>query len=147
MILIDKIIRKISASSVLAVGLSIALSGAGTALGADANRAQAVAGAEAAADAHAATDAHAAAHAVAHDTKSGADWTRAEVRKVDLERRRLTLRHERIESLDMGPMTMVFRVGEGVSTDGLSEGDTVRFQVERQMGQMVITALEIGTND
>jgi Cu(I)/Ag(I) efflux system protein CusF len=120
MILIDKIIRKISASSVLAVGLSIALSGAGTAFGAN---------------------------AVAHDTKSGADWTRAEVRKVDLERQRLTLRHERIESLDMAPMTMVFRVGEGVSTDGLSEGDTVRFQVERQMGQMVITALEIGTND
>ena len=66
----------------------------------------------------------------------------AEVRKVDLEQGRLTLRHERIESLDMEPMTMVFRVGEGVSLEGLGEGAKVRFQVERQQGRLVITALE-----
>ena len=80
-------------------------------------------------------------HAAESSSKDGG-WTSAEVRKVDLEQGRLTLRHERIESLDMEPMTMVFRLGEGVSAAELSEGAKVRFQVERQMGRLVITALE-----
>lgn len=74
-------------------------------------------------------------------------WTKAEVRKLDLEQGKLTLRHERIESLDMAPMTMVFRLAEGVSADGLNEGDSVRFKVQREMGRLVITALEAGVND
>ena len=74
-------------------------------------------------------------------------WTKAEVRKIDLEQGKLTLRHERIESLDMAPMTMVFRLSEGVSADGLNEGDSVRFKVQREMGRLMITALEAGVND
>ena len=84
-----------------------------------------------------------------HSEHSASDdvWTKAEVRKLDLEQGKLTLRHERIESLDMAPMTMVFRLGEGVSADGLNEGDSVRFKVQREMGRLVITALEAGVND
>lgn len=74
-----------------------------------------------------------------------AEWTLAEVRKVDREQGRLTLRHERIESLDMGSMTMVFRLGEGVSIEGLTEGTKVRFKVVRDSGQLLITALELET--
>ena len=81
-------------------------------------------------------------HHAAESSSKDAGWTSAEVRKVDLEQGRLTLRHERIESLDMEPMTMVFRLGEGVSAADLSEGAKVRFQVERQMGRLVITAIE-----
>ena len=83
----------------------------------------------------------------ASEPASDAEWTKAEVRKIDLEQGKLTLRHERIESLDMAPMTMVFRLGEGVSADGLNEGDSVRFKVQREMGRLVITALEAGVND
>ena len=72
-------------------------------------------------------------------------WTLAEVRKVDREQGRLTLRHERIESLNMDSMTMVFRLGEGVSIEGLTEGTKVRFKVVRDSGQLVITALELET--
>jgi Cu/Ag efflux protein CusF len=74
-----------------------------------------------------------------------AEWTLAEVRKVDREQGRLTLRHERIESLNMGSMTMVFRLGEGVSIEGLTEGTKVRFKVVRDSGRLVITALELET--
>ncbi len=74
-----------------------------------------------------------------------AEWTLAEVRKVDREQGRLTLRHERIESLNMGSMTMVFRLGEGVSIEGLTEGTKVRFKVVRDSGQLLITALELET--
>jgi Cu(I)/Ag(I) efflux system protein CusF len=74
-----------------------------------------------------------------------AEWTLAEVRKVDREQGRLTLRHERIESLNMDSMTMVFRLGEGVSIEGLTEGTKVRFKVVRDSGQLLITALELET--
>ncbi len=72
-------------------------------------------------------------------------WTLAEVRKVDREQGRLTLRHERIDSLNMNPMTMVFHLGEGVSIEGLTEGAKVRFKVVRNSGRLVITALELET--
>lgn len=77
-----------------------------------------------------------------HDAQTDAEWTLAEVRKVDLEQGRLTLRHERIESLNMDAMTMVFRLGEGVTAEGLEEGAKIRFQVKRDMGRMVLTAIE-----
>lgn len=80
-------------------------------------------------------------------TPAVGEWTLAEVRKVDLAQGRITLRHERIESLDMAPMTMVFRVGDGVSTETLSEGTKVRFQVVRDTGRLVITALERVTDE
>ena len=86
-------------------------------------------------------------HSTSSESASDDGWTKAEVRKLDLEQGKLTLRHERIESLDMAPMTMVFRLGEGVSADGLNEGDSVRFKVQREMGRLVITALEAGVND
>lgn len=81
------------------------------------------------------------------EAQPAAAWTRAEVRKLDLEQGRVTLRHERIESLDMAPMTMVFRLGEGVSTEGLAEGTQVRFQVTRDTGRLILTALEPVSND
>lgn len=87
------------------------------------------------------------AHMHSEQPASNDVWTKAEVRKLDLEQGKLTLRHERIESLDMAPMTMVFRLAEGVSADGLNEGDSVRFKVQREMGRLVITALEAGVND
>jgi Cu/Ag efflux protein CusF len=77
------------------------------------------------------------------------EWISAEVRKLDLVQGRVTLRHERIESLDMAPMTMVFRLGEGVATDNLVEGAQVRFQVVRDTGtgRLMITALELASNE
>ena len=72
-----------------------------------------------------------------------AEWTLAEVRKVDREQGRLTLRHERIESLNMDSMTMVFRLAEGVSVEGFAEGAKVRFKVIKDSGRLVITELEL----
>jgi len=40
---------------------------------------------------------------------------------------------------------MVFRLGEGVSIEGLTEGTKVRFKVVRDSGQLMITALELET--
>lgn len=68
--------------------------------------------------------------------------TDGEVRKVDKEAAKLTLRHGRIENLDMPPMTMVFRVTDARLLDGLKEGDHVRFRAERVGGVFTVTAVE-----
>lgn len=65
-----------------------------------------------------------------------------EVRKVDKDAGKLTLRHGRIESLDMPAMTMVFRVAAPKLLDGLKEGDKVRFAAERGGGAITVTHIE-----
>lgn len=65
-----------------------------------------------------------------------------EVRKVDKDAGKLTLRHGRIDSLDMPAMTMVFRVAAPQLLDGLKEGDKVRFAVERGSGAITVTHIE-----
>lgn len=65
-----------------------------------------------------------------------------EVRRVDLAQGRLTLRHGPIESLDMPPMTMVFRVQDLGLLEGLKPGDRVRFEARRLDGVYTVVWLE-----
>jgi len=67
--------------------------------------------------------------------------TAAEVRRVDREARRITLKHEEIRSLDMPPMTMVFQVRDAALLDGLQAGDRVRFAAQKIDGAYVVTAI------
>lgn len=69
------------------------------------------------------------------------EWIEAEVRRVDKEGLRLTLKHGEIKSLDMPAMTMAFRVRDKATLDGLNVGDRVRVQVLRESGQFVVVAL------
>lgn len=70
------------------------------------------------------------------------EWAQAEVRRIDVPNKRVTLRHGEIKSLDMPPMTMVFHVEDPALLDGLSPGDNVRVQVIKQGRQYRVTALE-----
>ena len=70
------------------------------------------------------------------------DWTRAVVVKVDPARSRITLRHERIKSIDMDAMTMPFEVAAGVKLARLKKGDKVRFTVAGQGDRLLVNALE-----
>lgn len=65
-----------------------------------------------------------------------------EVRKIDREAGKLTIRHGELKHLDMPPMTMVFRVADVALLDAAQVGQKVRFSVEKRGGAMVITALE-----
>ena len=76
---------------------------------------------------------------------AGADvsaFTDAEVRKVDRDAQKLTLRHGPIPNLGMGNMTMVFRVTDPKMLDGVKQGDKVRFKADKVGGQYTVTALE-----
>ncbi|MCZ8233554.1 MAG: copper-binding protein [Inhella sp.] len=71
------------------------------------------------------------------------DTTEAEVRHIDRERQRLTLRHGELQGLNMPPMTMVFRVRNPALLNGLQVGTRVRIQVVSEGGSMVVTDLQV----
>lgn len=66
-----------------------------------------------------------------------------EVRKVDKEAQKLTLRHGPIQNLEMPEMTMVFRVADPSMLDGLETKQKVRFTADRIEGQLTVTSLEV----
>ena len=63
------------------------------------------------------------------------DMTEAEVRKVDKEAGKVTLKHGEIRNLDMPPMTMVFTVKDKAMLDKLQAGDKVVFKADKADGQ------------
>jgi len=89
-------------------------------------------------------DDHSAHHPVASATAPVADeMADAEVRKVDKDAARLTLKHGEIRSLDMPPMTMVFSVRDKAMLDGLKAGDKIRFSAVNDQGKMTVTEIQM----
>jgi Cu/Ag efflux protein CusF len=66
-----------------------------------------------------------------------------EVRKIDKEQGKVTLKHGPIENLQMPGMTMVFKVADPKMLDSLKEGDKVKFAAERVNGAITVTAIEV----
>jgi uncharacterized cupredoxin-like copper-binding protein/Cu/Ag efflux protein CusF len=65
------------------------------------------------------------------------------VRKIDPDAGKLTLRHGRIDNLDMPPMTMVFRVQPRELLNAVKAGDKVKFYAEERNGELVVTAIQV----
>ena len=74
------------------------------------------------------------------------DMTEAEVRKVDKEARKVTLKHGPIKNLDMPGMTMVFQVKDAALLDKLVAGEKILFTAEQQQGAFVVTNVFKPTN-
>lgn len=70
------------------------------------------------------------------------DMAEAEVRKLDIQAKKITLKHGEIKNLEMPPMTMVFQIGNAALPAGLKAGDRVRFTAEKVQGQYTVTRLE-----
>ncbi|MCC7347534.1 MAG: copper-binding protein [Variibacter sp.] len=81
-----------------------------------------------------------AAHAGSHE--SGLPVVAGEVRKVDKEAGKLTLKHAAIPNLDMPDMTMVFRVKDPAMLDQVKAGDKVRFAADKVGGQFTVVKIE-----
>ena len=71
-----------------------------------------------------------------------ATLTEGEVRKVDRDAKKVTLRHGPIVNLDMPGMTMVFQVADPTMLDRLRTGDKVRFAADKKDGAYVVTKIE-----
>jgi Cu(I)/Ag(I) efflux system protein CusF len=68
--------------------------------------------------------------------------TEGEVRKVDMENKKLTLKHGEIKNLEMPSMTMVFQVKDPAMLDKVKMGDKVRFTAEKLNGAFTVTNIE-----
>ena len=73
---------------------------------------------------------------------SGAEMTEGEVRKVDKDNKKITIKHSPLKSLDMPGMTMVFGVKDDTVLDKVQPGEKVQFQAEKIDGKFVVTAIE-----
>jgi Cu(I)/Ag(I) efflux system protein CusF len=67
--------------------------------------------------------------------------TEAEVRKVDMDAKKITLRHGPIPNLDMPAMTMVFQVSEPALLEQVKTGDRVLFEAEKAGGAYIVTRI------
>jgi Cu(I)/Ag(I) efflux system protein CusF len=70
------------------------------------------------------------------------DFTNGEVRKVDKEGKKVTLKHEEIKNLGMPPMAMVFEVKDVSALDKIKAGDKVRFKAIWEAGKYVVMDIQ-----
>lgn len=75
-------------------------------------------------------------------TDASKNMTEGEIRKVDKDTGKLTIKHGEIENLSMPAMTMVFQVKEKAMLDKVKTGDKVRFVVINDNGKMIVTDLQ-----
>lgn len=66
-----------------------------------------------------------------------------EVKKVDKDTGRLTIKHGPLENLGMPGMTMVFGVKDASALDALKAGDKIKFVAEKLEGRYVVTQLAV----
>lgn len=79
---------------------------------------------------------------VATTPTAAAELTEGEVRKVDKEGKKITLKHGPLKNLDMPSMTMVFQVKDEAMLDKVQAGDKVQFQAEKLDGKFTVIRLE-----
>jgi len=65
-----------------------------------------------------------------------------EIRRLDPETGKLTLRHGEIRNLDMPPMTMVFTARDKAMLAGLKVGDRIRFAASNEGGRYLVTEIQ-----
>ena len=73
---------------------------------------------------------------------AAASMTDGEVRKIDKDAGKITIKHGDIKHLEMPGMTMVFTAKDKALLDKTQVGDKIRFMVITEGGKMVVTAIE-----
>lgn len=69
-------------------------------------------------------------------------WADGEVRKIEKEAGKLTLRHGEVKNLDMRAMTMAWKLKDPAMLDKLKVGDKILFTAEKLNGQFTITEIK-----
>ncbi len=62
-----------------------------------------------------------------------------EVRKIDKETGKITIRHGEIKHLDMPPMTMVFTAKDKSALDGVQVGQKIKFLAVHESSKFMVT--------
>ncbi len=66
-----------------------------------------------------------------------------EVRKIDKEAGKITIKHGPIKHLDMPPMNMVFTAKDKSLLDKVKVGDKIRFMAADESGKLVVTGIQL----
>jgi Cu(I)/Ag(I) efflux system protein CusF len=66
-----------------------------------------------------------------------------EVKKIDVDAGKITLKHGEIKNLDMPAMQMAFRVSDPAWLKRLAVGDRVSFTADKVNGQFTVTAIDV----
>ena len=74
---------------------------------------------------------------------STTDMTDGEIRKVDKDTKKITIKHGEIKNLDMPGMTMLFQVKDAAMLDTIKPGDKVKFRAEKLGGAIVVTEIQV----
>ena len=89
-----------------------------------------------------AEDAHHSKESAAGATQSPSAMAEGEVRKVDKDAKKITIKHGPLQKLDMPAMTMVFQVKDPALLEKVKVGDKIRFDAEKVGGGFVVTNIE-----
>lgn len=74
--------------------------------------------------------------------KTDLPMAEGEIRKIDMEAKKITIKHGEIKNLDMPGMTMVFQVKDPAMLDKIKTGDKVKFSAEKSNGAIVVTDIQ-----
>ena len=66
-----------------------------------------------------------------------------EVRKIDKDTKKITLKHSELKNLDMPAMTMVFQVKDPALLDKVKVGDKVKFKAEKVGSGIAVTEIQL----
>ena len=76
------------------------------------------------------------------EAAQSASLTDGEIKKVDLDNGKVTIKHGDIKHLDMPGMTMVFTAKDKNLLSKVKLGDKVKFMVVNEGGKMVVTDIQ-----
>jgi Cu(I)/Ag(I) efflux system periplasmic protein CusF len=74
------------------------------------------------------------------------EWVNAEITKLDLAKKRVTLKHAPIASIKMDAMTMPFKLKDVALLDGYKVGDKLQFVVKNDDGDLFVTQVRKAAN-
>jgi Cu/Ag efflux protein CusF len=74
--------------------------------------------------------------------RQGREMADGEVRKVDKDAGKLTIKHGPLPSMEMPPMTMVYRVKDPAMLDKVKAGDKIKFDAEKIGGAYTVTRIQ-----
>ena len=77
------------------------------------------------------------------EQSAAAEMADGEVRKVDKDASKITIKHGEIKNLDMPPMTMVFHAKDAAMLDKVQKGDKVKFKAAMAGSAMVVTEIQV----
>ncbi|RBA23643.1 copper-binding protein [Herminiimonas fonticola] len=80
---------------------------------------------------------------VTDTSKPHTPMSEGEVRKINKETGRVTIKHGPLANLDMPGMTMLFRLQDPAMIDQIKEGDRIRFVANKVDGAFVVQVLEV----